>query len=936
MIRNVTCLFFLCLWFGIGRAQTTRADNGILQTYSAKSEALKFSADSITQYLVKFKTQPDWRTAKLYLVKRLSADYYIVSSTVKLNAGNNLINAVPASPLWKATNELAQQIADHPNNSKQITIALKAPTTSALNKIKQLATVIAVNANTATIKVQLKQLAVLLADSNVVFATPVRKAHTELSIDNIDLGVNQISAIADQFPGINGSGINASVKEESYNEADLDLLGRSFVAAPKSPIVSGGHADIMATLLGGNGNSFIKGLGAAPAVRLTSSDFARLLPDSTPYFTNFSISVQNHSYGTGIENYYGIEAVAYDKQLYEQDTLVHVFSSGNIGTTAPSTGLYSGMANMANLSGTFKQAKNVLVIGGTGRTNLPEPLSSAGPAYDGRVKPELVVEGEDGTSGAAALTSGTVALLQQAYKKQYGKLPSSALVKSVLINSADDIGIPAVDFKTGYGKLNALEAIRTISEGRFKTGVLNDKLQQTYQVNVPANCSMLKISLAWNDVPANLHAPYALINNLDLAIKTPAGETLLPWVLSSYPSIDSLSKPATRQRDTLNNAEQITLTNPPAGAYTIVVSGARLSTAQQAFYVAYQTRQANSFEWTFPSGNSQLFANDDNYLRWENTYNAAAGQLSVSYDNGANWQPVENANLSGGFYKWVPPTAFTQARLNITVNGKDYLSKAFTISKPLTLNVGYDCTDGTLLHWNRQPGATGYVIYSIKDNILQKLTTTTDTIIVIPATMQTSKFFAVSAQGNGFEGLRSFTIDATTQGVGCYVRTLLANVTNAGTVQLSLSLGSVLNLNTITWEKLTGVNTYTALDVISTGIELDYQFTDHNPKKGLNYYRATLGTDDGKSINSDLASAVLLQGNQFTIYPNPVSTQLNILAGELNTYEFKVYDMMGLLRLSKTFNGLQNTIPISLMPGTYICIIGLNGKTLFKSKIVKF
>lgn len=933
-MKKSICLaaFFFSLNFCL--AQSRLADAAIMQLYSAKQTSAEIKRDSAIYYLVTFKKNPlHWPTG-LHLVKRISLNAYIVSASKKITPDDNLLTYSAANYLWKATDDLAKQGNAHPTQTRLVTLALKQPAESALNRIRKFASVTSVNGNNITVNIQLKQLPGLLADDNVLFANPVRKAHEELAIQNIDLGVNTISAITDNYPGINGNGINVSLKEDSYDDTDLDLLGRSFISAPKSANISS-HANIMATLLGGNGNSYVKGLGAAPAVRFTSSNFSRLLPDSLAYFTNSRISIQNHSYGVGIENFYGIEAVAYDKQLFENDTLVHVFSSGNIGTSIPADGLYNGIANVANLSGTFKQAKNVLVAGGTGRTDVPEALSSAGPAYDGRVKPELVVDGEDGTSGAAALTSGSVALLQQAYKKQYGKLPPAALIKSVLINAADDIGLPAVDFKTGYGKLNALQALRTITDGRFKTGTLNNRQQQSFQITIPQNCGRLKVSIAWNDPPAQLNAPFALVNNLDLSVKTPAGETLLPWTLSTYPALDSLIKPAVRKKDTLNNTEQVTLQNPPPGVYTIQVDAARITNASQPFYVTYETNLANGFEWTYPSGNNQLFAGEDNYLRWQNSYTSKSGQLSVSFDHGATFQPIITTALTGGFYQWAAPDKFTQAILKMTINGQDHLSKEFTLSKPLTLNVGFNCSDGTLLHWNAQPGALRYTIYTIKDDLLQKLTSTTDTSIIIPPQMQSSKYFAVSAQTDAFEGIKSFTIDATAQGVGCYVQTLLADVTTDNKIALTLALGSTLNLKDITWQKLTGIDLYQPIGVTAVGGSLAYQFIDQNPKKGINYYRAALSTTDGRIIYSGIANAILLQPNQFTLYPNPVTTQLNILAGELNTYELKLYDTSGLLRMSKTFDGLQNIIPINLMPGVYISTISLNGTILYKGKMLK-
>ncbi|MCO5933916.1 S8 family peptidase [Mucilaginibacter sp. RB4R14] len=933
MIKKTVCLFLFIACFNISYAQKTLSDQSVTQMYAApKVETLK--TDSLHYYLIKV-NQPS-RLKNLNLVKRVSYYYYIASSRSNITPTENIISAVPSNALWKADDNLVRLNASHPHTTKVVNLVLKKHSTATLAAITKYGTIVSTNGNIINLKIKLNQLPALLQQPDIAFAGLDRKPHPELVIDDLDLGANNISAVADNFTDLTGSGINVSVKEERYDEDDLDLLGRSFTSITPAKKNSG-HATIMATLIGGNGNSFIKGKGATPAAKFTSSDFARLLPDTITAFKTFNIKLQNHSYGTGIENYYGIEAEAYDRQVYGNDDIVHVFSSGNIGTTAPATGVYSGIANMANLSGTFKQAKNVLVVGGTGRTAIPEALSSAGPAYDGRIKPELVADGEDGTSGAAAFTSGAVALLQQAYKKQNNALPSSALIKAILINSADDIGTAAVDYKTGYGKLNALEAVRTLTDARFKTGNVANKAQTSYQVTVPANCNALKISLAWNDAPAQLNAPYALINDLDLSVTTPTGATLLPWTLSTYPLIDSLLSPAKRQRDTLNNTEQVTLQNPPAGVYTINIKGSRVPQGPQAFYIAYQSKLNNQFEWTAPSGKNEFLANEDNYLRWQSTFSNTTGNLSVSYDHGATWQVQANGiSLNANTYEWATPDKFTQAMLKMHIGTQHYISKEFTISQPLTLQVGYNCTSGTLLYWNLQPGATGYVIYTIKDNLLQKLTTSTDTSIVIPADAQSSKYFAVSAQGNGFEGVKSFTIDATTQGVGCYIRTLLAEVRDNKTIELSLQVGSTLNLKTIMWEKLTGTDRYTTFGTsnVVTGV-LAYKFTDASPKKGINYYRARLTTVDGTNVNSDLASAILLQSNQFTLYPNPVNTQLTILSGEANDYELKLYDAIGRLSLTKTFNGLQNTVPINVYPGVYTSVITQKGKIIYSTKIVK-
>lgn len=929
MVKKLLPFVFL-LCFKYSWSQQTAGDKIIKDLYSAADKTS--TADSVSYYVVKFNKHPLPAIANVRIVKRLSYSYYVVASNKLMPQTANMAVVGPANSLWKASDNLALTTQKHPKSSSKIAVDITLNNVTAIKEVEKYGRLTSTYGNRVTTSIPINKLNELLQQPYVIFADNTRKAHAELAISDIDLGANTISTIQSIYPGINGQGINVSVKEDKYDN-DLDLLGRTFESFPAAAITSG-HATTMATLIGGNGNSFIKGLGAAPMVRFTSADFINLFPDSIAVFKAFDIGLQNHSYGTGIENYYGAESVAYDEQVWANDSIVHVFSSGNVGLNAPATGVYNGLTGVANLSGDFKQAKNVLVIGGTGRTNIPEDLSSAGPAYDGRIKPELVADGEDGTSGAAALASGTVALLQQAYKIKHGGLPPAALVKAILINSADDIGNTYVDFKTGYGKLNGLEAVRTLQENRFNSGTVGNGGQSDFSVAVPAGTKQLKVSIAWTDPAAALNAPTALVNDLDLSVNSPDGKIILPWTLSSYPSLDSLHKPAQMQIDTINNTEQVVIANPAAGTYTIHVKGRKVPLGPQKFYMAYQAIQANKFEWIYPVAASQLFAADDNYLRWQSSFDTATGKLSISYDHGVTWKAVSNITLKSNYYNWQAPDVFSTAMLKMDIGNNSFLSAEFSISAPITLGVGYNCAQGTLLHWPPQQGSTGYVVYTIKDDILQKLSALTDTSVIIPAGQQTSRYFAVGATGNGFEGLKSYTIDVTTQGVGCYVKTLLANVTG-NKVLLDLYLGSTVNLKSITWEKMTGPASFTSIGTSPVvASQLSYQFTDAAPKP-VQYYRAKLTTIDNQVIYTDTVKAVVLQNKQFAVYPNPVDKQFTILSGDINNYDFKLYDAGGKLSITQTLNNLQNTVPVNLNPGIYMYVISLAGHVVYNGKLIK-
>ncbi|MFM8913716.1 MAG: S8 family serine peptidase, partial [Flammeovirgaceae bacterium] len=289
----------------------------------------------------------------------------------------------------------------------------------------------------------------LLSDANVVSMRVHEKPHVEAAIDFSNLAYNRIAKAQQVFPTLTAANEKVSVKEEAFDETDVDLRGRSFKTA-LTPNTISQHATTMSKLIGGAGNSFYKAKGVATQVNLTASNFLNLLPDAAAVLNSNNILVQNHSYGVGIENYYGEEAVAYDQQVTSNPKLSHVFSSGNSGNTNAADGLYKGLP-FANLTGNFKHAKNVVVVTAVDSNLSVNNANSRGPTFDGRLKPELTAYGQGGTSEGAALTSGTITLMQQLYKSKFGIAADASMVKAILIATADDIAAKGIDYATGYG-----------------------------------------------------------------------------------------------------------------------------------------------------------------------------------------------------------------------------------------------------------------------------------------------------------------------------------------------------------------------------------------------------------------------------------------------------------------------------------------------------
>ncbi len=256
----------------------------------------------------------------------------------------------------------------------------------------------------------------LIEDENILFIDAPDQPREESVLDVPNFQYNRIRKVQDQYPDISGSDLRLSLKERKFDEADIDLTGKTFSIGLEAEDVSQ-HATDMATIILGAGNTSPLYKGIAPGALVASSDFNNLLPDDETLLTENGIYLQNHSYGVGIENYYGVEAYAYDQSIFSEPEIVHVFSAGNAGTSSPEDGTYSGLS-FANLTGTFKQAKNTLIVSAVDTSLAISPYNSRGPAFDGRIKPELTAYGGGGTSDAAAIVSGIVTLLQESFQKR--------------------------------------------------------------------------------------------------------------------------------------------------------------------------------------------------------------------------------------------------------------------------------------------------------------------------------------------------------------------------------------------------------------------------------------------------------------------------------------------------------------------------------------
>ena len=776
-------------------------------------------------------------------------------------------------------------------------------------------------AHLAVIECTWNELEKLLHNPAILFVDTKKKAKEELLFGFVDYAANKISTIQNRFPSFNGNNINISVKEQRFDTTDIDFKNRILSSTVAAPTLSS-HASIMATMMAGGGNTWYNTKGAAWGSNLSSASFQNLFPEPNSYYQTSSILIQNHSYGTVVENYYGPEAVGYDASVINNNSLLHFFSAGNSGTFASTTGQYSGIAGYANLTGNFKQAKNIITVGHTDSFGIVLAPSSKGPAFDGRVKPELVAFGEDGSSGATALVSGVAAVLQQTYKqKNNGVAAPSSLIKAVLLNSADDVDATGIDFKSGYGSMNAYKAMNTILSSRYFQGTVSNNLQQQFIITIPAGIKQLKLTLAWADPQAVPNTVKALVNDLDLELRYIATNTVWqPWVLNSTANITALQQLPVRKRDSLNVVEQITIDNPLAGNYEFTVKGFAIPSGTQNFSIAYQLDSTDTFNWYFPTSTDHLFPAQTNVIRFESGFNNSTGQLEMSIDNGNNWQLVSNnIDLTKGYYKLSTPDIFTKALLRMKMNTATFTTDTFTISKRMNTTVGFNCADSFLISWNKVAAATSYQLHRLGNQYMEPFLITTDTFVVISKTASPSKYYSVTPLFNNKAAVRTYTFNYETQGTGCYTKSFLANLTLSNEGNLLLELGTTYLVKSISFEKQITTG-FRLVEKKTTINGLQYQSIDPSIIPGANIYRVVIELTNGSLIYSDLVFIYFTGSKPGVLYPNPAQRNgsVTVLTAQADVLTFQLINNDGRVVIQTRLNDSPQQISLNgLSKGIY-------------------
>ncbi len=556
-----------------------------------------------------------------------------------------------------------------------------------------------------------------------------------------------------------GNNVTVAIADDGFVGPHIDFTGRITNFATGSGST---HGDMTSGICVGAGNLNPTIRGMASGADLYTFDIGSYpqVVNAVANYNNYGIVIASTSYSQGC-NEYTSDTQFGDQLLYDNPQLQFVFSGGNNGSGNCG---YGAGSSWGNITGGYKQGKNVVACGNLDALEVLDPSSSRGPASDGRIKPDICANGRDqlstdenntyqvggGTSAASPGIAGIFAQMYQAYKElNTVSNPPAALIKACLLNTAEDIGNPGPDFIYGWGRVNALRAVRTLEDNRYLTDSITQGVINTHNITVPAGVTEMRVMVYWSDVGGSPASAVSLVNNLNMTVTDPSSTAWNPWILDPTPLVASLSAPATRGVDSLNNMEQVTLDNPAAGTYTVSINGHAIPSTGQRYYLVWEFR-SEEVTMTYPNGGEGFVPGETEVLRWDGQRNLGTYSLDYSTDNGATWNVIA-ASVAQNVqqYNWsVPATVSGAVKLRVSRNGfsDESDTSLAIIGVPTGITVDWACPDSIRLVWNAVNGAVGYTAYMLGARYMEAVgTSTTNSIVIANTNPNLEYWFSVSA-----------------------------------------------------------------------------------------------------------------------------------------------------------------------------------------------
>ncbi|GMI14902.1 hypothetical protein TrLO_g7348 [Triparma laevis f. longispina] len=340
-----------------------------------------------------------------------------------------------------------------------------------------------------------------------------------------------------------------------------------------------------------------------------------------PYAKRVNALLHSNSWGSESNSMTG-DARQVDQYSWDNQDFLVLVAAGNSGG--------DGSSQFPGSLGAPATAKNCVSVGATSNGDNDNDLayfSSRGPAFDNRIKPDVVAPGYfissansktnptdnhcssvgmAGTSMATPVTAGIAALAQEYFEKGWypsgtkkngdGFKPMGALLKAVLINGGQRLttsmanyqGSNWPNFDQGHGiieldaTLNFKDAFK--EQGLFVRGDFADmpkfasssdpavtqKFTSTGTSCMPdGQTKEFRATLVWHDYPSSTSTSKSLVNDLDIKVVGSDGNVY-------YPNGGS-------GRDSVNNAESVVFTPTDGVEYTVEISANTVAQGPQPY-----------------------------------------------------------------------------------------------------------------------------------------------------------------------------------------------------------------------------------------------------------------------------------------------------------------------------------------------------------------
>ncbi|HTO15985.1 MAG TPA: S8 family serine peptidase [Edaphocola sp.] len=778
--------------------------------------------------------------------------------------------------------------------------------------------------------VEKSKMNLFATDPNIIFISP---KFDDQSLEDPAISISNASSVlsVSNGLGLSGEGVVLGIGDDSYpNHIDYNDRVNNL-----NPILQTQHGVFTTGIMAGAGIVNEKIRGMAPKANIVSNFFSNIIAFGREYEDNFNMKLSNNSYAAivGNCNYagtYDVVSQFVDELAIDRPELLNIFAAGNDGymTCSPYPQRYG------TVVGSYQAAKNALVVGLIGKnSNLVNNNGSKGPVKDGRLKPEMVAVGHQntsttfnnvytsgsGTSYACPNVAGAAGLLQQRFKQKFGgNYPSSALLKAILMNSADDLGTPGPDYANGFGNLNVGEAVNIIDNTQFFSSSISHLGSKSHIINTPANLGQLKVMVYWNDVPVSPASTKALVNDIDMTISGPGNTTSFPLVLNSDPA--HILDAAIPGVDHLNNVEQIVINAPQAGVYTVNLSGFNIPEGPQDYVVVYSFIN-NDINIVYPTANVSIEPNVATDIHWQVLGNNDPFVVELSTDNGASWTSIATVPADKRFATLTAPnnTASNQCKVRVSRAGQNTISETFNIiERPVITLASSQCPGNISINWAPITGVSKYYIYKKIGSAMEIIDSTTNTNYTYSGlSLNETYWVAVAASINGGRSYRSLALSRQPNNGNC------TGITQHGDLMISEMLFPKTGRKNTSTE-FTGMTTIALLiknndNIINNNHKIQYRLNGGTWQSYINTSSIPAANQSVANINGFNLTAVgsyeieaviqnmditdpVMENDTFktTIYHLP-NNPLN-----LSTPYTETFETTPVLQKQKNFLGLEN------------------------------